>query len=111
MTFQEQLTADCAIFTSVAEFGETISYTQRGETAIDVPALVDRAGLSRRDTDGGRTLTHPVVVSFDRALVTTITVGGDFVTLKKQLTDSSTTRMRVAQVVLDDPQWVVLGLQ
>jgi len=111
MTFQDQLADDMAIFTSVSEFGETISYKPKGEDAVSIPALVDRSGLVQRNTDSGRTLGFPVTITLDRADVQTITVNGDFVTLKKQLSDASTTRMRVASIVFDDPQMVVLELQ
>lgn len=83
--------------------GETISGTPSGGAATSITAVVERGEIQTMGPSGVLRNEYSVAIFVTRAEWPTLTLGVDTFTLKKRITDSSTTTMRAAKL-LDDAQ-------
>lgn len=78
-------------------FGETVTYTPLGSSAVSTTAIISRVEVQTLGPDGVR-IERQITAHVPRADVATAKVG-DTVACKKRISDSSTTAMKVSRVI------------
>jgi hypothetical protein len=90
--------------------GESVTYTPSGSAAQTVNAVVTRDGLQARAEDNSARLEYPVEILISRDDIATVNVHGDTVALKRRVSDSSNSTMRVAALLASEGALWRLGL-
>jgi outer membrane protein W len=104
MTFRAQQVLDAAnALCNPAEFGESLSYTPSGSSAVTVRALVERPQKGADAQDNNR-LERAVVVTVSKSAslgVASVTVGGDKVAVEVPI-GATSQNYRVTELLYED---------
>lgn len=112
MSFKDQLKSDSLnTFLNTDEFAENIAYTQKGGTAKNIKAVIERKRLSPASEDSGRTLIDQVeiIIANDATYgMTSINKGGDMVSLPERIGGGNITYIVSDILSQDEGLWHLL---
>ena len=97
----------------IDEFGEQITYTPAGGSALTINAIATQGEISPRQTDRRRSLHYNTVIVVSKIDVPTVTRNADMVVCPGAwFEESGTVTKRVAEIIerFDKGQWL-LGIE
>lgn len=110
MTLQDQMIADAqTVFLNQDHFAEDIVSTPAGGAPTTIQGVVDRGRLDRRQTDGGRVLSFPIVVHVALADVPGLVLNSHTFTLPERVGGANKT-YRVSHLIAQDVAMATYGL-
>lgn len=92
------------------QHGESVTYNQSESSPLAITAVVLRAALQTRGTDGGRRLEYEHELLVNQADVPTITVNGDTVSFAKRPDAADSITKTVSRIINQDGGVWHLGL-
>lgn len=111
VSFATTIAADAKA--AIDEAGEDVTYTPSGGSVVTIKAIPHSGPLGTRGTDGGRTLSVPLVIAVSKTDVPAVKEQADTCQVPGAwVNKTAATTLRVAKVMQDraDPGVWLLGL-
>lgn len=103
MSLKDLIASDAKdVFIKESDFAELIKYRTAAGAVSNIIANVYRNSLEVQGEDRGRSLASPIEIHVARADVASVTIPGDAVELKRNLSDSAAIWIPVTSILEQD---------